>query len=624
MGKIVLLVSREEMIYQAHNILQEKQYEIQEMRVVKTEDTVMEARQMIAAGATILIARGLQASLIKQYTDIPVVEIVITAQEMGLLVTRARQILKKQRPFIAVVGFKNMFSDMSYFETLYDIELRTYYAAGEYSLYDAAKEAVADGADLIIGGDTAVAAAQAAGVPSLFLSTTEDSIRTAFSVAERMDFAMGAEKRNAAQMETLLDSSINGVMRLDGEGKILSANPAMEQMMGKEEREVTGSSLWAIFPETEREGLKKALETGEENCSCFLRIGNGAYLADLAPIVVDGHVDGAVFTCTRIRPRTAARERDAGGKDRRGTIARGDFRDLLQESPAMQACLRKAKLYSLSDSPVVIQGECGTEKRLLAQCIHNNGVGSAGPFVRVDCGALTEEEQVSLIFGENGAAARADGGSLFLENGELLCRTAQDCLYQLARHRLRRGKDGFAETQADVRVILGTERSLAELTREGRFSRELFFSVGGLAVEIPPLRERAEDLERQIDDSLRAMCDRYSRYHVLTAGARKALRAYSWPGNLAQVENFMERLVLTAEKRTIGEERVNDLLGELYPNMDGEIRLADAARGGRPDRQRLALQMALEEWGGSREKAAQALGISKATLWRWMKKYGME
>ena len=276
MGKIVLLVSREEMIYQAHNILQEKQYEIQEMRVVKTEDTVMEARQMIAAGATILIARGLQASLIKQYTDIPVVEIVITAQEMGLLVTRARQILKKQRPFIAVVGFKNMFSDMSYFETLYDIELRTYYATGEYSLYDAAKEAVADGADLIIGGDTAVAAAQAAGVPSLFLSTTEDSIRTAFSVAERMDFAMGAEKRNAAQMETLLDSSINGVMRLDGEGKVLSANPAMEQMMGKEEREVTGSSLWAIFPETERQGLKKALETGEENCSCFLRIGNGA------------------------------------------------------------------------------------------------------------------------------------------------------------------------------------------------------------------------------------------------------------------------------------------------------------------------------------------------------------
>ncbi len=623
MGKIALMVSREEMIYQAHNILQEKRYEIQEMRVVKTEDTVMEARELIAGGATIIIARGLQASLVKQYTDIPVVEIVITAQEMGLLVTRAKQILKKQHPLISVVGFKNMFSDMSYFETLYDIDLRTYYASGENSLYDAAKEAVADGADLIIGGDTAVEAASAAGVPSLFLSTTEDSIRTAFSVAERMDFAMGAEKRNAAQMETLLDYSTNGVMRLDGAGKILSANPMMEQMMGKEEREVRERTLWEIFPETEQEGLKRALETGEENCSCFLRIGGGAYLADIAPIVVDGRVEGAVFTCTRIKARRPEKDQNSG-KDRRGTIALGDFRDLLQESPAMQDCLRKAKLYSLSDSPVVIQGECGTEKRLLAQCIHNNGIGSGGPFIRVDCGILTDEEQVSQIFGENGAAVRADGGSLFLESADSLCLAAQDCLGQLVRHRIRREKEGFLEVRADVRVILGTEVSLADLTREGNFRGELFYAVGGLTVEIPPLRKRPEDLEKKIGDSLQAMCEKYSRYHVLTSGARKTLENYSWPGNLAQVENFMERLVLTAGKRSIDEERVKRLLAELYPNMDGEARLTDAARGGRPDRQKLAVEMALEEWDGSREKAAQALGISKSTLWRWMKKYGIK
>ena len=88
MGKIALLVSREEMIHQAHNILQEKKFEIQEMRVIHTGDTVMEARRSIADGATIIIARGLQASIIKQYTDTPVVEIVLTAQEMALLVMR--------------------------------------------------------------------------------------------------------------------------------------------------------------------------------------------------------------------------------------------------------------------------------------------------------------------------------------------------------------------------------------------------------------------------------------------------------------------------------------------------------------------------------------------------------
>lgn len=624
MGKIALMVSREEMIYQAHNILQEKKYEIQEMKVVKTEDTVLEARQMIAAGATIIIARGLQASLIKQYTDIPVVEIVITAQEMGLLVTRAKQILRRPRPRIAVVGFRNMFSDMSYFDTLYDIELSAWYASGDRSLRQVADAAVAEGAELIIGGDTAVEAANAAGVPSLFLSTTEDSIRTAFSVAERMDFAMGAEKRNAAQMETLLDCSTNGVMRLDGEGRILSSNPMMGQMTGLEEGEVTGKLLWEVFPETEAEGLRKTLETGRENCSCFLRIGKGAYLADLAPILVENRVEGAVFTCTRIKPLRGDRGLEGTGRGRKEFPASWDFRDLLQKSPAMQECLRKAKLYSLSDSPVVLEGECGTEKLPLARCIHSNGLVSGGPFLRVECGSLREEEQLSLIFGENGAAARAEGGTLFLEGADKLTPAAQDCLSQLVQRRIRRGADGLEETRADVRIILSAEDSLADLTREGGFCRELFFAVGGLSVRIPPLRERPEDLKEKLSACLKAMCGKYSRYHVLTAGAWKVLTAYPWPGNLTQAENFMERLVLTAGKRSIDEEAAAGLLAELYPGMDGQVRLGDPVKGERPDRQKQALEMALEECRGSREQAAKALGISKATLWRWMKKYGLD
>ena len=129
MGRIALLVPREEMLHQAHNILQEKRYSIGEMRVIQSESTVAEARKSIAGGASIIIARGLQASLIKRYTDIPVIEIVLTAQEMALLVMRARQIVKKQLPVIAVVGFRNMFCDMSYFDELYDIRLKTYYAS---------------------------------------------------------------------------------------------------------------------------------------------------------------------------------------------------------------------------------------------------------------------------------------------------------------------------------------------------------------------------------------------------------------------------------------------------------------------------------------------------------------
>ena len=217
MGKIALLVSREEMLHQAHNILQEKKLEIQEMRVIRTENAVTEARRSIADGASIIIARGLQASLIKQYTDIPVVEIVLTAQEMALLVMKAKQIVKKQRPVIAVVGFQNMFCDMSYFDELYGIELRTYFARQGAGLPGAVRSAMEDQADLIIGGDTAVSLATQAGVPSLFLSMTEDSMRQAFSMAESMDYAMSVEKKTAAQIETISDYSFSGIMRMDAD-----------------------------------------------------------------------------------------------------------------------------------------------------------------------------------------------------------------------------------------------------------------------------------------------------------------------------------------------------------------------------------------------------------------------
>lgn len=128
----------------------------------------MEARKAIADGASIIIARGLQASLIKQYTDIPVVEIVLTAQEMALLVMRARQIVAKSRPVIAVVGFRNMFCDMSYFDELYGIDLRMYFAEQGAQLPGIVRRAVEDGVDLVIGGDTAVSIATEAGFPPYF------------------------------------------------------------------------------------------------------------------------------------------------------------------------------------------------------------------------------------------------------------------------------------------------------------------------------------------------------------------------------------------------------------------------------------------------------------------------
>lgn len=645
MGKIALLVPREEMVYKAHNILQEKGYrdnqiEIVCMKVVRTQNAVMEARQAIAKGASIIIARGLQALLIKQYTDIPVIEIVITAQEMALLVMKAKQILKKEHPVIGVVGFENMFCDMSYFESIYDIELRTFYAPDNDRLKPCALQAVEEKVDLVIGGDVAVETAAAAGVASLFLSTTEDSIRNAFSMAKRISFAMDVEKKRAAQLETLLDNSFSGVANTDSRGRITAVNPLMEDMLGLPEKKLSGHRLTEVFPDLDKEQAERVLSQGGEGYSAFLQLKGTSVFAVLAPVLVEGQVEGAMLTCHKMKRRLTAEQDSRQKRHSSGLIALGQFPDLFQESEAMKACIRQARLYALSDMPVLIEGEPGTEKRLLAQSIHNASLRNRNAFADVSLKGLSDEEQFVLLFDENGAAVQADGGSLLLEEGEYLSTSNQYRLLQLLRYRLRCGRQLKQNRYLDVRVMLsaGEPGALQEAAMKGEFRKDLYYLLCGLNLKIPPVRERREDLKLKLELSIRESCERYGRYHVLTREAMKLLLQYPWPGNLFQVETFCERLILTASSRSLDERAIQRLLDELfgwenrkepYAGKDEDAlghngqQRPGKARGEGLDERGKHLVETLRKCGGNRQKTAEELGISKATLWRWMKKYGV-
>lgn len=628
MGKIVLLVSREEMLHQAHNILQEKKFQIQEMRVIETKHAVVEARRSIADGASIIIARGLQASLIKQYTDIPVVEIVLTAQEMALLVMRAKQIAGKERPVIAVVGFKNMFCDMSFFDELYDIEMRTYYASQGDELSEAARRAVEDNVDVIIGGDTAVLIATEVKIPSLFLSMTEDSMRQAFSMAESMEFAMSVEKKTAAQMETLLDYSFSGVIRLDGEGMVTAVNPMMENMIGRRQAELKGQDIQSIAPLMMNETLKQVYSEGKEY-SLFLEWNQMPLFAVVAPVLIEERVDGAIITCHKMRKKTVVQEKGSQTRssDTLGLPPLTRFENILQNAKVMQDCVRRASLYALSEQPIVLWGEPGTEKRMLAESIHNSSNRGNGPFLDMPCEGLSGEEQRNMIFGNRGAVLQAQGGTLLLRDVEELTATNQYRLYQLIRFRVCHGADIARLRKVDVRVMVTVRCPLIQLMSRGKISQDLYYLLSGLELFVPPLRERPEDLQQKIEKTLRDCCERYGRYHVLTSGARKILMAYPWYGNLFQIESFCERLILTAGKRLIDEIVVKKLLEELYPELEKKLLLETAPEQSVPSyasEEAARIVEVLKKHGGSREKSAEELGISKATLWRWMKKYEID
>ena len=434
MSKISLLVPRKEMLFQVHNILQEKKYHVDDVYEVKSEDVINVARKCISNGTTIFIARGLFSTLIKQYTDATVIDIVITAQEMALLIIRAKKIVKKDIPNIAVIAPKNMLCDMSYFESIYDINLNIYYEESKNELESATKEAFESGADIIIGGETAVNKANELGLPSLFLANTEESLKNAISIAGNVRYAMEKEQRSNAHLEAILDYSFTGVIKTDTKGEILVINKTMESFLQTEKTSV-GKVIFEIFPDIGKDDFSNIVNGKCENKAYFLRINGNNFYAVLAPISVEGGVDGTILSCHKVLEQKSEGDKV---KYNKAFVSGGNFNDIICESKKMRDIVYLAKLYARSDFPVIIIGETGTERRLLAQSIHNFGTRSRGPFVMISCEGMEEALQRESIYGDNGAVLQAANGTLLIEEVDKMSISNQYRLFQIIKYKILR------------------------------------------------------------------------------------------------------------------------------------------------------------------------------------------
>lgn len=247
MVKIGMLLPEERMVEPARKIIEENHLDVVYLEAVHTVDAVNKARIAVEAGAHILVARGYQAKLIKEYTNIPVVEIRFHAQEIGLLIQKAKTILKKEHPHIALIAFENMLCDMSYMEQLFDIRLDVIYL----KRIEEAESIIADfeeRPDLIIGGEGTCRAAETMGYSTLFYQSTEESLKEALLAAKNASYAAESEKRNTAQFETVLDTSFNGIIKVNAEGKVIVVNKLVENLLGKNSEELVGKSLTEILP----------------------------------------------------------------------------------------------------------------------------------------------------------------------------------------------------------------------------------------------------------------------------------------------------------------------------------------------------------------------------------------
>jgi len=306
---------------------------------------------------------------------------------------------------------------------------------------------------------------------------------------------------------------------------------------------------------------------------------------------------------------------------------------LVVADPAMERALELARRAAQSDLTVLVLGETGVGKELVAAEIHRNSARRAGPFVRINCAALPASLVEAELFGhERGAFTGADrrrvgiiesahGGTLLLDEvGELPAAVQAKLLRVLEERRLSR-VGSTEEVRVDVRFVAATHRDLEAEVRRGAFREDLYFRLSAFVLEVPPLRERPRDLAPLAAAFAQKSAARLGRpAPSLTPAFVEALRRYPWPGNVRELRNVIERAVVLAEGSALGPEHLPERLG-------GDTPRTSAPPGELPARidelERQSLVEALRATNGNRTHAARHLGISRRALLYKLKKHGL-
>ena len=314
---------------------------------------------------------------------------------------------------------------------------------------------------------------------------------------------------------------------------------------------------------------------------------------------------------------------------------RSESATLLGDSPAMQQLKGEIASVAPTDARVLITGENGTGKELVARSIHRLSGRADSPLVEVNCAAIPEELIESELFGHvrgsftgatedrRGKFEEADGATLFLDEvGDMSARTQSKVLRALQEGRFTR-VGGSKAISSDARVLSATNKNLADEIRRGTFRDDLYFRLAVVPISVPPLRERTEDIPLLARHFLAEASARFGRRpKSLSATAVEALVAYRWPGNVRELKNLVERLMILCSAEEIRREDLpaEILEGESVPQIPSDASLKDA----RDEFERRHILAALRRHRGNVTRAAESLQVERSNLYRKLKSYGIE
>ncbi|VGO22388.1 sigma-54 interaction domain-containing protein [Pontiella sulfatireligans] len=435
-----------------------------------------------------------------------------------------------------------------------------------------------------------------------------------------------------ATTEAILESISDGVFTVGTDWCITSFNRAAEKITGVPRDEAIGRRCSEVFRSSMCEGacaLGKTLSTGKPIIAhaCYIINADGERVpASVSTAVLhdeDGKVIGGAETFRDLSELETLRKEISG---------RYSLGDMVSHSHAMQPVFELASSVAASDITLLIQGETGTGKELLARAIHGMSTRAVKPFIAINCAALPDTLLESELFGykkgaftgaiqdKPGRFAQAADGTVFLDEiGEIspalqvrLLRVLQEHTYEPL------GSNTTVHTKA--RIIAATHRDLPARVKEGSFREDLFYRINVINIELPPLRQRKDDLSLLIEHFIR----RFNRIHSkaiagISNGARSLLMAHDWPGNVRELENIIERAFVLCTDPQIEIKHLPAELRGRSIQSEGSTDMETARRSAESQ----TILAALEKNGFNRLATARDLNIHKTTLYRKMKALGL-
>jgi propionate catabolism operon transcriptional regulator len=584
--------------------------------------------------------------------SIPVIQVKVT----GYDAVRALLAAKRHANHVGIVGSDDMIRWMDGLGGLLGMEVSTRFAESWEEIGLAIRSLREKGVGAIVGWNLVQRRAAEMGLPFVPLTSGREAVHDALAEARSVLNARWRETERAERLKAILSSVTNAVVAVDSDGAITHFNQTAEGMVGISSEQAIGRHISTILKSEQIDGLRVDSESKGEWVE---KLGSLTVLARSEPIVVDNRVVGAVFSLDDV---TQIRELERIVREEvrdTGHMSKHRLSDIVGASSAMAEAVELAERFAKVDSTVLIEGETGTGKELFAHGIHSASARRDGPFVAVNCAAIPETLLESELFGYAPGAftgARRSGkpglfevahrGTMFLDEIGEMSGPLQARLLRVLQERETMRVGGVKVIPIDVRVIAATNKDLFGLVQREGFRDDLFYRLSVLNLQIPPLRERPEDIPLLAGHLMRSVAARLQRQpRRFSSGALTVLEDYSWPGNVRQLENTIEQLVAVGEERqSVARTEVDRILAryaasrERSPQKGNKptatnaavartsARAADGALADSNLRQieTETILRTLEEAEGNKAETARRLGISKTTLWRRLKQIDAE